>query len=235
MLQEEFLQKAAQQQKLSHAYIFSGNDSVKKHRIISGFLDALKIQRTDQIHIASANGEISVGAIRDLLRGMSMTAWNSPYKTAIIQDADTMNKEAQSAFLKVLEEPKGNTIFFLLTRYPNVLLDTIRSRAQEFALYSFEYPLDPGALKNFEDLRSSHIAKKFAVAKKMAETPSDIAQTLEQWTIASRQLMIQAVEKNFAEAQKLVQTIKTIQDIFTTLQTTNTNPRLALERLMLDL
>src|SRR5262249_23995919 len=43
-----------------------------------------------------------------------------------------LRDEGANALLKVLEEPPGETVFFLLTQTPEVLLPTIRSRCQHF-------------------------------------------------------------------------------------------------------
>jgi DNA polymerase III delta prime subunit len=56
-----------------------------------------------------------------------------------------MNQEAQSAFLKTLEEPKGNTILILITEYPERLFSTILSRVQKIKFY----PLKRKELENF--------------------------------------------------------------------------------------
>ena len=42
-----------------------------------------------------------------------------------------MNQEAQNCFLKILEEPKGDTVLILVTEYPEMLLPTIISRLQK--------------------------------------------------------------------------------------------------------
>ncbi len=50
----------------------------------------------------------------------------------IITPADAMNDAAQNALLKSFEEPHPYCHFLLLTENPNLLLPTIRSRAQIF-------------------------------------------------------------------------------------------------------
>ncbi|MDD3118729.1 MAG: hypothetical protein PHQ27_06095 [Victivallales bacterium] len=57
---------------------------------------------------------------------------NSAYaqKVGIVYDVDRMNQEAQTAFLKTLEEPPPNTFFILTTGNPAALLPTTRSRCQ---------------------------------------------------------------------------------------------------------
>ena len=56
------------------------------------------------------------------------------WKIGVIQDSDTMNENAQNAFLKTLEEPPRNCLFILTTGHPGSLLPTIRSRCQILAL-----------------------------------------------------------------------------------------------------
>ena len=51
-------------------------------------------------------------------------------KIGVILDAECMNEQAQNAFLKTLEEPPNNTSFILVTGKPSALLTTIRSRCQ---------------------------------------------------------------------------------------------------------
>jgi DNA polymerase-3 subunit delta' len=48
----------------------------------------------------------------------------------IIEEADTMTREAQNSLLKTLEEPPANTFLILLTSKADRLLPTIRSRCQ---------------------------------------------------------------------------------------------------------
>ena len=55
-------------------------------------------------------------------------------KIGIVYDADCMNQEAQSCFLKTLEEPPPSSLLILLTPNPFTLLPTIRSRCQNILL-----------------------------------------------------------------------------------------------------
>ena len=236
--QYEFLKKLTRLNRLSHAYLFSGNDRKQKEEIMSYILDVLLIQDADQITIRPGKDEsaleITIAHIRTLSSFLSMSPWNSPYKVAMMYDAHFMNKEAQSAFLKLLEEPKGETLFFLHSEYPDLLLNTIRSRVQEFKFYSFAYETDESTAEEFERLRKSDLGFRFAAAKTLADSRSEIAEKLEHWLIIARRLLLEAIRNDPAEAGKLLQTIKALQEVSLALQTSNVNPRLALERLMLD-
>jgi len=234
--QRDFFQKVAEQEKFSYAYLFSGNDSDAKNHIISGFLKDLRIEIADQIRVEPAEKEISIAQIRQLGEFLSMSAWNSPYKAAVIQEAHAMNREAQSAFLKLLEEPKGNTVLFLITKHPQVLLDTIRSRCQEFRFYAFEPFEIPQETKNeFGKLQKTSLHTRFAYAKKLADTPEEIAQTLHMWIALLRQSMIESARADSKTTSYFARKIQTAQEILHILETTNASPRLALERLLLDI
>ena len=165
-----------------------------------------------------------------------MSAWNSPYKVAVLRNAHCMNKEAQSAFLKLLEEPKGDSIFFLLTEYPDELLPTIRSRVQEFKFYSFvSAQIAAADIAEFEKLQKGDLVTRFVYAKKLADAPEQIAEAVQNWLVVLRQQLHTALKENQQAAYSLTATIKILQETSMLLRTTNINPRLALERILLNL
>ena len=240
MRPQELLKKLAEQKKLSHAYLLSGNDHAQKEELVHGLLEILSVRLPDQIQISPEGErgatEITIAQIRSLSAFFSMSPWSSPCKAAIIQRAHCMNQEAQSAFLKLLEEPKGDTVFFLLTEYADELLPTIRSRAQEFKFYSFA-PEEIAArdIAAFEKLQKADLTTRFAHAKKLADAPEQITQTLHEWSLIVRQLLHAAVRENPQTVPLLLGAIYAIQETAALLRTTNVNPRLALERVMLNL
>ncbi len=52
------------------------------------------------------------------------------YRVTIIDDAHLMNRSAQNALLKTLEEPPPGRILVLITPRPSLLLPTVRSRSR---------------------------------------------------------------------------------------------------------
>ena len=69
-------------------------------------------------------------------------------KLVLIDNADQLNKNAANALLKILEEPKKNTYFFLISHQLSFLLaPTIRSRCIKFKLKK----------PSFEDLFSNYL------------------------------------------------------------------------------
>ena len=77
---------------------------------------------------------ISVESMREMLKNMHETAFESGWKVFVFVGADRMNAASANAFLKTLEEPPEKTLFLLLTDSPQALLPTIISRCQQVAL-----------------------------------------------------------------------------------------------------
>src|SRR5439155_14938480 len=59
-------------------------------------------------------------------------------RVVIIDQADTMLAPAQSALLKVLEEPPPATVFILVTSRPDMLLPTVHLRCPRLRFQSAE-------------------------------------------------------------------------------------------------
>lgn len=75
-----------------------------------------------------SNGTIGVEMIRRLYE--QTRAKQVARQVVIIDEADRMSNGAQSAFLKLLEEPGTHTCFILVSHAPDKLLSTVRSRVQ---------------------------------------------------------------------------------------------------------
>ena len=85
-------------------------------------------ESSSSIIIEPEQGKIRIDQIREITELVKTIA--SSHRFIIIKNAETMNPEAQNAFLKLLEEPKDNYHFVMLTKEPSILLKTVLSRAQ---------------------------------------------------------------------------------------------------------
>jgi DNA polymerase III subunit delta' len=79
---------------------------------------------------------IKTGMIEVLVNTLATTSQFGGYRTAVIANAEKMNREAANRLLKTLEEPGADTMIVLVCSHPNRLPITIRSRCQviRFAL-----------------------------------------------------------------------------------------------------
>ena len=85
------------------------------------------------VHFIEVGGErkmISVEQIRDLVNEATLRPYEGRNKVFIIDPADALSPGGSNSLLKTLEEPARDTHFILLTRSPDLLLPTIKSRSQ---------------------------------------------------------------------------------------------------------
>ena len=153
------LKNAVTQNRVGHAYLFSGPRGTGKTstaRILGKALNCTDIQEegepccscescisfTDgtsydlqELDAASNNG---VEAVRDLI---SKVALGSPGRTKIyiLDEVHMLTAGAENALLKTLEEPPSHVVFILATTEPHKVAPTIRSRTQHY-----EFELLPG-------------------------------------------------------------------------------------------
>lgn len=100
--------------------------------------DCLSCQRIDRrthpdVHFVEAAADkkmISVDQIRSLVDEATMRPYEGRAKVFVIDPADGLSVGGSNSLLKTLEEPARDTHFLLITRSPDLLLPTIRSRCQ---------------------------------------------------------------------------------------------------------
>jgi len=164
------------QNKVSHAYLFSGIRGIGKTTLARLFAKSLNCSNRSKdcepcnecsscIEITNANSldvlEIDgasnrgIDDIRNLNDTLGYATFEGRYKIFIIDEVHMLTKEAFNALLKSLEEPPDNVKFFLATTEPKKVLPTIVSRCQRFDLARIE------AFAIIKKLR--HVAKEYKV------------------------------------------------------------------------
>ena len=73
-----------------------------------------------------------------LTRKLNMKSTLNGYKVSVIWLPERMNQTCANKMLKLLEEPPKKTVFLLVSEHPELLLETIRSRVQSFAVPRLE-------------------------------------------------------------------------------------------------
>lgn len=109
----------------------------------------------DLLMIDSNEGELKIEKIREAQNFLSYKSYYGSFKAVIVNDAEKMNQEAQSCFLKTLEEPKGKTIIILISSRSEVLLNTITSRCQTVKFFL----IDSKSIKDYLEQQGVSSAK----------------------------------------------------------------------------
>jgi DNA polymerase-3 subunit delta' len=84
----------------------------------------------EKIAAENAQGLIYARESNEIMRKLNLKAYESDYKIMIIWLPEKMHETAANKLLKLLEEPPEKTIFLLVSEEPEMVITTIRSRAQ---------------------------------------------------------------------------------------------------------
>ncbi len=124
------LENAIEQDKIYHAYIFSGDRGTGKTTAARIFAREIGCSQDDIYELDAASNN-SVEDIRLIIDAAQSSTFGSRYKVYILDEAHMLSKSAFNALLKTLEEPPSHVIFILATTDKHKLPDTIISRCQE--------------------------------------------------------------------------------------------------------
>lgn len=82
-------------------------------------------------------GNFPVEEARQLVSQLSLKSYEGGYKVVLIWRVEYFNNATANALLKLLEEPPEKTIFLMTCEHSDLLLTTIISRTQRFAVPAF--------------------------------------------------------------------------------------------------
>ena len=99
-----------------------------------GHGDLMALERETDDKTGRMRSEIVVDDVRKLHHFFNMTSAETPWRIAIVDSADEMNRNAANALLKMLEEPPSRGLLLLIAHAPGRLLPTIRSRCRRLDL-----------------------------------------------------------------------------------------------------
>jgi len=186
----ETLKNAIKNDRVAHAYIFSGARGVGKTtaaRILAKALNCVQGPTATPCGVCDSCKEITAGnsldvieidaasnrgidQIRELREMVRYAPAASRSKVVILDEAHMLTGEASNALLKTLEEPPDRVIFVMATTQPEDLEDTIRSRSQHFHFRALTFAEIAGRLEEIAQKENLKIAPgAMAVIARMAE------------------------------------------------------------------
>jgi DNA polymerase-3 subunit gamma/tau len=148
------LQNAITQQKVAHAYLFTGPRGTGKTSTARIFAKALNCEQgptltpcqvcascvgitqgnaLDVVEFDAASNN-KVEHAREVIESARLAPLSGRYKIFIIDEVHMLTSQAFNALLKTLEEPPPNVVFLFATTEAHKVLPTILSRCQRFDL-----------------------------------------------------------------------------------------------------
>jgi len=125
------LEASIQNNKIAHAYLFSGSRGIGKTSIARIFAKEIGTTSNDIYEIDAASNR-GIDDIRELRDAVHTLPLESKFKVYIVDEVHMLTKEAFNALLKTLEEPPAHVVFILATTEIEKLPDTVVSRCQVF-------------------------------------------------------------------------------------------------------
>ena len=166
------LKNQIKENRVHHAYIFSGTRGTGKTSVAKIFARAVnclspvganpcnecKVCRGileeslfDVMEIDAASNN-SVDDIREIREHVAYAPAVAKKKVYIIDEVHMLSKGAFNALLKILEEPPAHALFILATTEPEKIPATILSRAQSFTFFRLKEEAIQGELARILDL-----------------------------------------------------------------------------------
>lgn len=144
------------------------NQRVKKHPFSALFMEqwrAFALENTygtlydwlAYLGIEKKQGNINVDEAKQMLKTLSLKAYEGGHKIMIIWMADRMNTACANKILKLVEEPPQKTVLLLLTEHQEHILGTIQSRCQKL-----QFPLLPENVISSQLIKDKHVESKKA-------------------------------------------------------------------------
>lgn len=157
MDEQQQLANAYASNKLSHAYLFEGDDAQSMRKVAINFAKLILCNNDEQcevkvstlnhpdfMYVSSEESTIKKEKIEQLVHHMNQLPIEGNYKVYIVEDFEKLTVQGENSILKFLEEPPQNTIAILLSTKPEQILDTIHSRCQ----HVYFKPIDKGQFIN---------------------------------------------------------------------------------------
>eukprot|EP00917_Polyrhabdina_sp_WS-2016_P016067 GHVP01034837.1.p1 GENE.GHVP01034837.1~~GHVP01034837.1.p1 ORF type:complete len:331 (+),score=50.76 GHVP01034837.1:47-1039(+) len=144
---KEVLLKIAENQNMPHLLFYGPPGTGKTSAIHALSRELFKDQWKSRVFELNASDERGIAVVRDKIKGWTKTVVSNkggntpPWKIVVLDEADMMTSDAQSALRRIVEDSSKNTRFVFICNYITKIIDPLKSRCSQFR---FE-PIEPEA------------------------------------------------------------------------------------------
>lgn len=213
------------EKRVAFAVEFCANEKINK-------FDVTFLERDTSTKQAAQS--IGIEDIKRIQKKLFLKPLKSKQKAVIIEDASLLTPEAQNALLKVLEEPPAQTIIILGADSKESLLPTILSRCTLIALeedaLKFTAKEREEYMNIIERLPTMSLRDRLKTAEQIAKDKDKAQLWMEKCILIMRDYVLAHPTDT-----SRIYALRKLQTAYTTLKTTNINPRFTLEITLLQL
>jgi len=151
----KLLKHHIENERIRHAYLFVGPESVGKRTLATRFAQALSCERADppgeicgecracrlvseeafpDLEVIRPDPTIQVDDVRALQRRLALAPYEGPWRIALLENFHNASISASNAMLKTLEEPPDQVVLLLTASAQELLLPTVVSRCEVIPL-----------------------------------------------------------------------------------------------------
>lgn len=209
------------------SFLIIGNTQSSREetiKLLASLKSVYALNSPDITIVQPTKNTTTIEQVRQVRGHINQRPVSLPYKYVIFQDAHTLNKEAQNALLKTLEEPPASAVIILEATDKSMFLPTILSRV---AIIWSQKPSDTISSKPFVEIGTEALLGEIG----SIDNPKD---WLDQQMISlSKKLengLSGKAEQNFAQITEAIENCKEAKKMIEA----SVNPKFVLANLVLN-
>ncbi len=142
------------------------NNTVFRRVAARAHADLKVLERRVNDKTKRLQGEIVIDTIREVADFLHLTAGEGGWRVVLVDEAETLNRNAANAMLKLLEDPPPHSIWLLVCNAPGRLPITVRSRCRRLDLSRLsDAVVDDWVAKQMPELAPRERARLVAIAE----------------------------------------------------------------------
>lgn len=211
------LSAAAQNDRISHAYIICGEEKeaflpalyiamaanclshkTKPCRVCNSCRKVNSSNHPDVSIIRAEGSSIGIEAVRQLQKEIYLKPYEGRKRVYIIAEGEKMTAQAQNCMLKVLEEPPGTGIIVITSNNYHNLLPTVISRCQVLKLNTEVSVLNHQKYKNLMVcfMEEDFVSASSRIDELLKEEDKSVSEFLDYMLMALRDMLLLKVAGN---------------------------------------